>query len=49
MIKKIRRAIINIVKTNRKLKRIIRNFNIDGIEADTLDELHDEGLLNETY
>ena len=28
---------------------IIRNFNIDGIEADTLDELHDEGLLNETY
>ena len=28
MIKKIRRAIINIVKTNRKLKRIIRNFNI---------------------
>ena len=28
MIKKIRRAIINIVKTNRKLKRIIRNFKI---------------------
>ena len=28
MIKKIKRAIINIAKTNRKLKRIIRNFNI---------------------
>ena len=29
--------------------KIIRNFDIDGIEVDTLDELHDEGLLNETY
>ena len=32
-----------------ELSKIIKNFNIDGIEVDTSVELYDEGLLNETY
>ena len=32
-----------------ELSKIIENFDIDGIELDTSDELYDEGLLNETY
>jgi glycerol-3-phosphate dehydrogenase len=32
-----------------ELSKIIENFDIDGIEVDTSDELYDEGLLNETY
>ena len=32
-----------------ELSKIIENFDIDGIEVDTSDELYDEGLINETY
>ena len=32
-----------------ELSKIIENFDVDGIEVDTSDELYDEGLLNETF
>ena len=32
-----------------ELLKIIKNFDMDGIEGDTLNELHDEGLLSKTY
>ena len=31
------------------VSKIIKNFDIDGIEVDTLDELYDEGLINKNY
>ena len=32
-----------------EFSKIIENFDINGIENDTFEELIDEGLLNKTY